>query len=73
MAKEEFDDLGYSLLPQNVDKQFWYYEGKDGLTCVHQPALLETKCFTIPWRMLDRTFERRNTAKAVKSAKRKSK
>ena len=73
MEKDQFDDLGYSLSPQNVDRQFWYYEGKEGLTCVHQPSILETASFTIPWRMLDRTFERRQNAKLIKVAKRKSK
>ena len=79
MTKNQYDDLGYSLSPQNVSKVFWYYEGKKGLTCVYQPRaatgelLFHAPSWTVPWRMLDRTFERRRNAKLIKSAKRKSK
>ena len=67
--KSELDRYGYSLSPQDVSGQFWYYEGRRGLQCIYQPRaktgelLYHAPAWTIPWRLLDKTFERRQAAK----------
>jgi hypothetical protein len=73
---DRLDKHGYSLSPQNVSENFWYYEDKRGLCCIFQPRdakgelLLAWPAWHIPWKLLDRTFERRRTAKAVAKARR---
>jgi hypothetical protein len=77
MAKEQISGSGYSLSPQDVNKHFWYYEEARGLCCIFQPRdakgnlLLAWPAFTIPWRMIEKSMERRQAA--VSSKKRKSK
>lgn len=73
-AKERVFGRGYSLSPQDVNKHFWYYEEAKGLCCIFQPRdrdghlLLAWPAFTIPWRMIERSMERRM---AVKKKRRK--
>jgi len=67
MAKkrQKLDKTGYSLSPQNVNRHFWYYEETKGLCCIFQPRdahsnlLFTWPAWHIPWKMLDKTFERR--------------
>lgn len=80
MAKKrgELDRHGYSLSPQDVSKTFWYYEDSKGLCCVFQPRdakgnlLLHWPAWHIPWRLLDKTFERRQAAKKKRLLRRQS-
>lgn len=64
--KEEFDKRGYSLSPQNVSKDFWYYEEPKGLCCIYQPRakisgqlLFHAPAWRIPWKFIDKTMKRR--------------
>jgi hypothetical protein len=74
--RPQFDKRGYSLSPQNVSDVFWYYEDKKGLCCIFQPRdakgklLLAWPAWHIPWKLLDRTFERRRNFLAKQRAKR---
>jgi hypothetical protein len=65
MTKPKHDAIGYSLMPQNVSDQLWYYEDRRGLYCVDQPT---GRQLMIPWRLLDRTFARRQATKAKRRA-----
>lgn len=76
--KETLDGRGYSLCPQDVSKQFWYYEGKDGLQCIYQPRdrdgnlLFAAPAWTIPWRLIEKSMERRMAAKRKAGRKRRA-
>lgn len=53
MAKMEMDKDGFSLTPIDVTEDFWFYDGKKGLTVVVRPALGAGAITTIiPWRKL---------------------
>lgn len=61
---------GYSLAPQNVSEEFWYYEEPRGLCCIYQPRanksgelLFHAPAWHIPWRLIERSMERRTAAK----------
>mgnify|MGYP001585961131 CR=1 FL=1 len=73
MAKEQFDKRGYSLSPQDVSDEFWYYEEPKGIFCVYQPRAAATgkllfvaPAWYIPWAYLERSMKRHQTAKRRK-------
>jgi hypothetical protein len=57
---------GYSQSPQHVNSEFWYYEEAKGLCCIVGSTGSAPRQLTIPWRLLDKTFARRQAAKAKK-------
>jgi hypothetical protein len=67
--KEQFDRHGYSLSPQNVSNEFWFYEEPKGLCCIYQPRakngtlLFNAPAWYIPWRFVERSIRRRQDAK----------
>lgn len=68
--KEQFDRRGYSLSPQDISKEFWYYEESKGLCCIYQPRAKDTNellfhapAWRIPWRLLERSVKRHQAAK----------
>lgn len=74
--KEQFDRYGYSLSPQEVSDQFWYYEEPKGLCCIFQPRdkkgtlLFHWPAWHIPWKVLEESMARR--AAAVKRRRKRS-
>lgn len=65
----------YSKEPQTVNVDTWFYDGKRGITVVHEARTkageyIQTDQFLIPWSKLEAALKRHKTTPA-KKAKRK--
>lgn len=61
MARDSFDDDGFSLKPKFLHEDAWFYEGKKGLTVAYQArGTLQSIVGTIeiPWSKLAPAIER---------------